>query len=723
MSLTIDGSATGGAASGGGLGQGFTTTVTLTTSLTNDIIVLYVVTCGHSATPGNQFGPVQEVTDTAGLTWKRRQVIGLVQDQNLEIWWAHAASALSSDVITVKLPAYSNQDIALAAFGVNGANTSSPWDANTSLPSYKSNGGSGSPIATYSTTAADTIVLAFWATDGAFGTSGGIPSGFTDAIGGSFTKGNAGADVAYEIQSSAQTNVNVQYSAGTNSNDRTVLVDAIVASGMSGGGVGPTAIFDGEAIINSNGSVTTANTTTNSGTNITTFSADTVLFCFVSSYTSGTSQAVSSVTLDPLGLNLSFTKRGSVTLSGTPNMSLELWWLAPGQTLSTKEVSVTMAGAVGDMNAVIFGIDNVTNTSSPFDSHSGLPASATNSSSALIETTGVSTTATDTLIIAAAAETQNDNQLFYKNAAPLGCIGNVRNTGGTNDMMLGVFAQQLSSAASSQTISTGQTNSNWLMLTDAVAVTPPAGPPGGTWVSTETADHMTCYGRVNQTLPAPQLDGSATGTSFDTDEVIVTLTTFSAGDIVVLNIFNSNAAGPESPDTQTVLHITDTANLEWHQRAHYQAPIGNHTNQEVWWAYAPNPLDADEITIVFTNNIDDASVSAQGFYGCNLSAPWDSDVSLPAYNYANHNPAPEPNVTISTISATAILLAMYGSVWIWDAFVGAGFASASSPWQIAPHTDGGTTDGNSSAYTDIAYLEVQGEGAVDVVGTSTAVSD
>jgi hypothetical protein len=125
----IDGTA-GGQFSGTNTG-----TVTLTTTQANDVIVLmyFHENATHAGVPQS----ISSVTSTH-LTWAKRKAYSWEQTttniyDDLEIWWANASAALTSEVITITLTGPID-DAAYQAFGVSGSSSpSSPWDANASL--------------------------------------------------------------------------------------------------------------------------------------------------------------------------------------------------------------------------------------------------------------------------------------------------------------------------------------------------------------------------------------------------------------------------------------------------------------------------------------------------------------------------------------------------------------------------------------------------------------
>ena len=146
---TLDGTATGQFTS--------TTsgTVTLSTTKTNDVIVLLV------ASEQTTLQTVSSVT-SAHLTWTRRGggnifFAGQGCYNNLEVWWAPSTGILTSEVITVTMTG-SIDDVAMAAFGVNGAaNIASPWDTGT-LPVVTTGSPAAAPV--FSTSQAHDFIFA-----------------------------------------------------------------------------------------------------------------------------------------------------------------------------------------------------------------------------------------------------------------------------------------------------------------------------------------------------------------------------------------------------------------------------------------------------------------------------------------------------------------------------------------------------------------------------------
>ncbi len=110
MSLALDGSAENA------ISDGTSGTVSLTTSNANDVIIVAVMVANASNTV--------TITDTSSLTWNARTSAN--NTAYLYEFYAIASSALSADTITVTLA--STDNVLIVAFGVSGANTTTPFN-------------------------------------------------------------------------------------------------------------------------------------------------------------------------------------------------------------------------------------------------------------------------------------------------------------------------------------------------------------------------------------------------------------------------------------------------------------------------------------------------------------------------------------------------------------------------------------------------------------------
>ncbi len=95
---------------------------------------------------------------------------------------------------------------------------------------------------------------------------------------------------------------------------------------------------------------------------------------------------------------------------------------------------------------------------------------------------------------------------------------------------------------------------------------------------------------------------------------------------------------------------------------------------EVWWAIAPTPLAGATIDVTVNSQLAFMTLIGGGVIGIDLSAPWDTDPSLPAYglNFAA-GPAVTEVTGISTARAADVALFFYMDVF------GAFLISATGP--------------------------------------------
>lgn len=175
---------------------------TLSTQGKNDLILAYVATI---STVG--YKAVSSVTG-AGLTFAQRSSIdnltftavsdGLVYFVNLELWWAEANTALTSETITAHTAAVTgvHSDISIVAFGVSGADFSNLWNI-SSITGNVAAGVIGGP--SYSTTGSNPT----------FPVIGSVPSPSNSsalAVDVADTDGIGGLYAYYDINSGPVTN-------------------------------------------------------------------------------------------------------------------------------------------------------------------------------------------------------------------------------------------------------------------------------------------------------------------------------------------------------------------------------------------------------------------------------------------------------------------------------------------------------------------------------------
>ena len=197
--ITLDGSAVNNASP-----------VSLTTTKTNDEIFLYIA-YSTATSPS--------VSDTARLTWTKRST-ATNSTLSIDVWYAFSAAALTSDSI-----AFSGYTFPYAtnprpvAFGINYANTSSPYDNNGSLPASAGYALSTTCVVSgISTSNANDMLLGVVLTN-ASGVA--APTGFTSI------NGNSIFNVSYKIVSSTQSSLSSSFSTAATPPLNVCGIDAV----------------------------------------------------------------------------------------------------------------------------------------------------------------------------------------------------------------------------------------------------------------------------------------------------------------------------------------------------------------------------------------------------------------------------------------------------------------------------------------------------------------
>jgi hypothetical protein len=218
-----------------------TATATLTTTSTNDVIIACVTVNAANSTAVQ----VSSITDGASLTWTRRSQTGGVDSNShyddLECWWAASSGTLTSDAIVAHASA-STDTIGILVFGISGANTSTPFDANASLPKSVQNltASSSNPGVTgFSTTSTNTFAYGIFVTNANAGGSmpTTAPTGWTtlDSQAFSGTASFNDAQNGYGIYSAAQTSLSPTFGSGTFYTANWLMTADAVVQGSGGG--------------------------------------------------------------------------------------------------------------------------------------------------------------------------------------------------------------------------------------------------------------------------------------------------------------------------------------------------------------------------------------------------------------------------------------------------------------------------------------------------------
>ena len=225
--LALDGTSVSGQFSSG------TTVVspTFTTTNATDVIVAAVYTENTTAA-----STITTTSITAtGLTFSgsaRGSVTGGAFD-NLSYWWAPTTSTFSG-AVTAHLSG-TPDDAIIIVFAVSGANTSSPWDSNASLPASTHATTNVAPsVSGITTSNANDMLLAFSGMPNQVVTqTAGAMGGTTGTLINTVMSSGANTEGAEErVVSATQSSISVAFvGSASGAKGWSIIADAIVASG------------------------------------------------------------------------------------------------------------------------------------------------------------------------------------------------------------------------------------------------------------------------------------------------------------------------------------------------------------------------------------------------------------------------------------------------------------------------------------------------------------
>jgi hypothetical protein len=249
---------------------------------------------------------------------------------------------------------------------------------------------------------------------------------------------------------------------------RFVLVLVILLLGAPGGAAYAALAVDGTTT----GACNTTKTTC-AATGLTTASTNDIIILFVAAGSLTTTPPTLNV---PTATGLTFTLRGSTSGNTSTNngMILSEYYAIASATQSSKIITATTTSAADTITMVAFGVSGG-NTSTPFDTHSGLPASAQNltATGSTVVITGFSTSNANDMIIASAMAMANIFASMPGNATSYTAGPFVNNSGAST------FAPTTSEydivSASQSSVSVGwatggafDSTVRWFMMADAI---------------------------------------------------------------------------------------------------------------------------------------------------------------------------------------------------------------------------------------------------------------
>jgi hypothetical protein len=208
-----------------------------------DRVLVAIIFCVNDNNAGGTAQTVSGVADTAGLTWAKRGSKawsytngGFTIFADIEEWWAHAPSTISSpDTVTATFTA-SVQQSAIRVVAVQGTNTpSAPFDSHSGLPATADDvtGSSTTPQVAASTSQASDFIIEgiFQSVTSANSAGSGYTriSNLTMGSGDGVTAGWFG--VQYQIVSSTISAANQGFAATTT--NWGVIFDALTGNAAS----------------------------------------------------------------------------------------------------------------------------------------------------------------------------------------------------------------------------------------------------------------------------------------------------------------------------------------------------------------------------------------------------------------------------------------------------------------------------------------------------------
>jgi hypothetical protein len=205
--------------------------VSLTTNLTNNIILAFAHMYDAGTGPGTKTFTVSGST-LGAFTFRNRVRTNAAFGQLIELHWILATGALSAETITATISGGANvNQVSLACFAINGANTTTPFDVNAALPATVSTASGGAHTITFSTTATNTMLVGLEGSSSTTPTTWGVPSAWTSV------DSNSAVSISFKSMrlgvTSAQSSQSITGQGGTSD---ILFMDALQEAGGGGGG-------------------------------------------------------------------------------------------------------------------------------------------------------------------------------------------------------------------------------------------------------------------------------------------------------------------------------------------------------------------------------------------------------------------------------------------------------------------------------------------------------
>jgi hypothetical protein len=222
--LALDGTASGSANASAST---VATTTGITTTIGTDIVIAAV------SDYANGTAPTVSGVSGCSLSWSKRGSTGSLSmastfQGNVELWYAKAGgSTCSAATITATLSGAPTSGVSdIVVFAVSGADNTTPFDVNGSIPK-SGHGSTGTQSVTgVSTTAANTMIIAVTNFDSSKPSPG---SGYTTIT----TTNTSDQDNQYKVVSSKQSSVTVSFGGTSNLFGWVAMADAIQQAGAA----------------------------------------------------------------------------------------------------------------------------------------------------------------------------------------------------------------------------------------------------------------------------------------------------------------------------------------------------------------------------------------------------------------------------------------------------------------------------------------------------------
>jgi hypothetical protein len=180
------------------------------------------------------------------------------------------------------------------------------------------------------------------------------------------------------------------------------------------------------------------------------------------------------------GASLTFVKRSGLTYQDTATGAgsswndTEVWWAFSSAAITAQTFTVTFSkpgnNNFDDSSVIAFTVTGFTGTlyqTVPWDINGSLPATAFGQTVSIPTATGVSTTATATMVIGVASTAGAGT---FNVGTGYTLIASAVNTAGSNISKTGGEFQNFAAAQSGLTVACGTNLNGWTMLADALAV-------------------------------------------------------------------------------------------------------------------------------------------------------------------------------------------------------------------------------------------------------------